>query len=96
MRHLRCCKLASELYQSTANLKLPAHLKSQWLRACSSVALNLAEGTGKSSLEIALGSVRECQAIAQLEPRRFSDRMIDQLDHLGASVYRLILKSQRN
>ena len=36
-------ELAIAFYQASKGIYLPAHLKSQFLRACSSVALNLSE-----------------------------------------------------
>lgn len=38
---------------------------------------------------IALGSVRECQAIVELEPEAFTNTSRDLLDHLAASTYKL-------
>ena len=100
MRNLRCYRLANQLYRETCSISLPRHLKSQWLRACSSIVLSLAEGTGKSSqrdqkrfFDIALGSIRECQAIAELEPARFSPQQLDKLDHLAASTFKLIRRA---
>ena len=68
--------------------------RSQW--AASSIPLNLAEGHGKSSradqrrfYEIAMGSLRECQAILELEDLQHSSQW-KTLDQLGASLYKLI------
>ena len=78
MLQLRSFHLAVQFYQHAEGLKLPHHLKEQLLRAASSVALNLSEGTGKLSkkdrcrfFQIALGSVRECQAIQSLGTEGF-------------------------
>jgi len=72
------------------------HLKDQLHRAASSVALNLAEGTGRSSareqkrfFDIAMGSLRECQAALDLCPETGSEAQIVG-DRLGAHLYRLI------
>jgi hypothetical protein len=58
-------ELAIEVYNESKNIHLPSHLKSQYLRACSSIALNLAEGAAKPTTSdrrklyyIALGSLR--------------------------------------
>ena len=38
---------------------------------------------------IAMGSIRECQAVTELEPEAFNHQTRDLLDHLAASVYKL-------
>ncbi|MGE0173455.1 MAG: four helix bundle protein [Oligoflexales bacterium] len=96
MKTFRTYELAVQFYRSIKNLHLPAHLKSQLLRAASSVALNLAEGRGKFTRpdqrrfqQIAFGSVRECQAIFDL----IDDDYLAQaelLDHLAASLFKLL------
>ena len=97
MRHLRSFQLAVQFYQQAEGIKLPYHLKDQLLRAASSIALNLSEGTGKQSkkdrgrfFQIALGSVRECQAIEALAPKSFDTTASGILDRLGGSIYLLI------
>jgi len=100
MQHLRSYHLAAEFYRACKGATIPCHLKSQLLRASSSVALNLSEGTGKNSkkdqvrfFSIAMGSIRECQAITELEPDGFNIDDLKLLDYLGASVYKLIRNS---
>jgi len=95
MIQLRSYELAIELYQHSKGVRLPAFLKDQLQRATSSVALNLAEGYGKKTTKdrakfftIALGSVREIQAISDLEPAAFIG-LTEKIDHLAASVYKL-------
>ena len=97
MLHLRSFHLAVQFYEQARGIKLPHHLKDQLLRAASSVALNLSEGTGKLSkkdrcrfFQIALGSVRECQAIQSLEPHSFNTQSSESLNRLGGSIYLLI------
>jgi four helix bundle protein len=97
MRKFQCYQLAVNLYQQTKTVRLPAHLKNQYQRACSSIALNLAEGWGKGISadrkrfwKIALGSIRECESITALEPQAFGTRQLALLNHLAASTYRLI------
>ena len=70
--------------------------------AALSIALNLSEGTGKSSMpdrirffEYAMGSIRECQAIFEVESDAFTNSQKDLLDHLAASAYKLIKGSRR-
>ena len=95
MIQLRCYELAVELYRDTKALRLPNGLKDQLMRAVSSIALNLAEGYGKKTTKdrcryfsIALGSVREVQAIADLEPQVLKV-VATKIDRLAASVYKL-------
>jgi four helix bundle protein len=74
---------------------LPAFLKLQALRASSSVALNIAEGYGKPTARdrarffaIALGSAREVQAVADLEPTGTAS-LRAKADRLAAGLYKL-------
>jgi four helix bundle protein len=88
-------ELAIEFYRLSTKLKLPSHLRDQYLRACSSVALNLSEGSTKPTLAdrrkfyfIALGSMRECQTLLRLNG--CADLILWQkADYLGACVYKL-------
>ena len=96
MKNFRTFNLAVEFYRMMRALRLPGPEQDQCRRAALSIALNLAEGRGKSSTKdqlrffhIAMGSVRECQAIlilCNLEDSRYWDM----LDRLAASLYRLI------
>ncbi|MBI1859802.1 MAG: four helix bundle protein, partial [Deltaproteobacteria bacterium] len=63
------------LYLACKKLKLPLFLKDQLLRASSSVALNVAEGSGKWTgkdqkrfYSIAYGSLRECRPDSKPKP----------------------------
>ncbi len=92
---LRTYELAVELYQECKLLKLSKNLKDQVLRASSSIALNLAEGYGKTGQKdrtrfftYAFGSLREVQAVADLEPLALA-HLKDKLDRLGACLYKL-------
>ncbi len=86
---------AIKFYELSKDLKLPSHLKCQYLRACSSISLNLSEGAAKPTLAdrrkfyfIALGSLRECQTILRLHGQ--SDKIVWQkADYLGACLYKL-------
>jgi len=89
----RTYELAVQFYRESRDLGLPTFLRDQFDRASSSIVLNLAEGSAKASrkdrhrfFQIALGSVRECQAILRLEPRQ-----IPTLDRLAASNYKLCI-----
>ncbi len=95
MNTFRTLDLAKEYYQLSRNLKLSSHLKDQFLRSCSSVALNLAEGNAKLSekeklrfYEIAHGSFRESVTILDLEGINQEDIRV-KADRLGASLYKL-------
>ena len=78
-------------------VKLPGPLGNQLARAASSIALNIAEGTGRRGVKdrlrfftIAMGSIRECQAVIDLESNKFGHQTRRTLDHLAASTYKLI------
>ena len=96
MKNFRTYQLAVTFARSAASLKLAGHLRDQLLRASSSVVLNLAEGAGRAGrkdqkrfYQIAMASLRECQAILDLEQITSSE--IDQLaDKLGAHLYKLL------
>lgn len=95
MNSFRALDLAKEYYRQSLNLKLSSHLRDQFLRSCSSVALNLSEGNAKMSekeklrfYEIAHGSFRESLTILDLEGISNEEiRMI--ADRLGANLYKL-------
>ena len=96
MKDFRTYQLAVKFYQLTADLRLPRHLRDQLQRAASSVALNLAEGAGRFSKKdqkrfyhIAFGSLRECQAILDLEGKN-TDEIGTSADVLAAHLYKLI------
>lgn len=93
----RTYELAVEFYRETRSCRLPVHLRQQFDRAASSIALNLNEGWGKSGrndrlrfFSIAFGSIRECQAIFALEPGALRATQARKLDQLAASAYRLL------
>jgi four helix bundle protein len=89
-------QLAVQFYREARGQSAPRHLKDQLLRAASSIALNLSEGSAKRSIadrrrfyEIALGSVRECEAIVELlEPH--SDKLKEPIDKLARHTYNLV------
>ncbi|MGE3975800.1 MAG: four helix bundle protein [Bdellovibrionales bacterium] len=95
LKNFQAFHLAKEHYQLCKQLKLPMFLKDQLLRASSSVALNLAEASGKRTpkdqirfYSIALGSLRECEAIFEIESIR--DEKVRKLcDRLGAIIFKL-------
>ena len=99
LKNFKTFQLANDFYQNCSKIKLPLHLKDQLNRASSSIALNLAEGSGKSSpkdrkrfYSIALGSLRESKAILILA--NINNPQLENLsDQLGACLYTLINKS---
>ena len=98
----RTYQLSVEFYRQCHGVAAPGFLKNQLLRAASSVALNLSEGSAKSSekerrrfYEIALASLRECQTALELNSTRVP-ALLDLADHLGASLYRLVHPKKTN
>lgn len=96
LQNFRSYQLAVEFHRSATRASLPAYLRDQFLRASSSVALNLAEGSAKPTVKdrmkfyrIALGSLRECQAVLDLVPQR-DGMLVTRADQLGACLYRLV------
>lgn len=95
MKTFRTLELAIEFHEKVESLKLTGHMRDQLLRAASSVALNLAEGNGKSSekekkrfYQIAYASVKETQTILRLI--KADDEVKALADRLGASTYKLV------
>ena len=67
-------RLAVEFYRLIKSVKTETHLKSQLLRAASSIVLNCGEGFGRRThadrrrhFSIAFGSLRESQAALDLK-----------------------------
>ena len=96
MKNFRTYMLAIEVYSQSQKLVLPSHLKKQFDRAASSVALNLAEGYGRRTdadrkhfFTIAFGSTRECQCICALVGKNATD-ICAKFDSLAAHIYRLL------
>ena len=91
----RVFELATRFFQGIKRLQLPRHLRDQMARAAASVALNAGEGYGRRTwpdkrrfYQMALGSMRECQAILILVDAKDRE-LLDIADHLAASLYRL-------
>lgn len=105
LKNFRTYNLATEFHFQCENISksLPGYLRSQLLRASSSVALNLAEGSGKSTMRdkfnfynIALGSLRECQSALELAGTHTEDtaELQQQADVLGAHLYKLVIATK--
>lgn len=97
MHHLRSYQLAVQFYRDAKDTKLPRYIKDQFQRAALSIVLNLSEGTGKRTMpdrlrffQIAMGSIRECQSILEIESEAFTATQRDLLDHVAASTFKLI------
>lgn len=94
LSNFKTYQLAKNLYFECEKQRMKDFLKLQLLRASSSVCLNLAEGSGKESVKdqkrfyyIAMGSLREVQAILELAhaPKEVQKLASD----LGGCLYRL-------
>ena len=95
LKNFRSYNLAVELYRACQTIKVPAYVKDQLMRAASSVALNLREGSAKPGPKdrrrfylIAFASLREVQAITDLEQERCA-KLVAEADVLAAHLYRL-------
>jgi four helix bundle protein len=94
-------QIAKKYYWGCKTLKVAKYLQDQLLRASSSIALNTAEGSGKRTPQdqarfysIALGSLRECEAILALE--QIDEPALKSLgDQLGAILYTLSHRHDR-
>ena len=94
LKTFRSYQLAKELYTTCKTLPAQGEVRDQLLRASLSVCLNLAEGSGKLGRKdqrkfyvIALGSLRETQAIIDIENYKSVAILAD---NLGACIWRLI------
>jgi four helix bundle protein len=90
---LHALDLAIDLHKEVVSLKLKNPIRDQFERASLSIALNITEGTGRSTpkdrghfFTMAMGSVRECQTLALLSS---NENLIQGFDHLGGFVYGL-------
>jgi four helix bundle protein len=95
LRDFQAFQLAKEFHWGCKNLRISRFLQDQLLRASASVALNTAEGSGKRTAQdqrrfysIALGSLRECEAILELEKIN-NPELFRILDRLGAVLFTL-------
>jgi four helix bundle protein len=88
-------QIAKDIYRCCKPLRMRPFLYEQLIRSSSSIALNIAEGSGKRTeknqgrfYSIALGSLRETQAILELE--EIADKeLLKKVDHLGAILFKL-------
>ncbi len=96
MKTFRTLDLAVGFHEKAIKAKVQGHLRDQLVRAAASIPLNLAEGNAKPSVkekkrfyQSAYGSLKECQTIFKMAKLE-DDALIDQADHLGACLYKLI------
>ena len=94
LENFRSYQMALELYKKSKGQKLPYFLKSQLERAASSIVLNLAEGSARTSKKerarfyvIAFASLREVQALIEMEDSL--KRLESSADQLAANLYKL-------
>lgn len=93
-------QLARKVYFACRNLKVRSHVKDQLLKASSSIPLNLAEGSARRTkadqvrfYSIAFGSLRECQAILDIEEVE-DPALLRLTDDLAAILYSLTRPSK--
>jgi four helix bundle protein len=91
LKNFKTYNLAVELHKSCQKLKVIGCARDQLSRASLSVVLNIAEATGKPTRRdqnkfyaIALGSLRETQALLDVLEHRNLDHLTDQV---GACLY---------
>ncbi len=91
-------QLSVEFYRAGQKIKLPRHLRDQFDRASSSIALNLAEGNGKPTKKdkrkyfcISMGSLRECQAVLGLVDA--DSQIVALANQIGACLSKLCYPS---
>ncbi len=96
MKTFKTLDLAIEFYDQALEIKATGNLKDQLHRAASSIALNLAEGNAKASVnekrhffQTAYGSLRECQTVFKLL-KVTEDPAVKTADQLGAYLYKLV------
>lgn len=97
MKIFRSYQLAIAFYKNASKIKLLEPADSQFQRAILSIPLNLAEGSGKTSVKdqkkfyaIAFGSIRETQAILTLVEHPKKEILEEELSCLAGHVYKLI------
>ena len=95
LSNFRSYQMAVTLHKGCTTLKLPGYLRDQLLRASSSVALNLAEGSAKPTVRdrlrfynIAFASLREVQSILELASLEGAASHVA-ADQLAGCLYRL-------
>ena len=95
LKGFRTYQLAVDFHHAVRAETFPSYLRDQLLRSSSSIALSLAEGSGRSTKKdqmrffvIAMASLRESQAALDLAPKPYPE-LVKAADILGAHLYRL-------
>src|SRR5688500_8335071 len=91
-------QLAKTFHLACKRVQVTRPFRDQFFRASSSIVLNVAEGAGKRTSAdqrkfygIALGSLRECQAILDIEEVQDA-KLSDRGNQVGAILYALSTK----
>jgi len=100
MKNFRTYDLAVSFYRTTKELELKGDARDQLQRASRSIILNLAEGRARRTLKdqlrffnIAMGSLRESQALLELENLAHHEAT-KTADKVAAALY-LLIKNAR-
>jgi len=99
LENFKAYQLAKDFYWICKTVKLPGFLQEQLMRASSSVALNVSEGSGRRTppdqrrhFSIAFGSLQECRTILELE--KVENPKISHIaDQLAAILFTLSRKA---
>lgn len=102
LRDFKAFQIAKKIHLACKSLKVSRLLRDQLLRASASIALNIAEGSGKRTAQdqrrfysISLGSLRECQAVLELEEIE-NKELLQWMDQLGAILFTLTRDPPKN
>jgi four helix bundle protein len=98
VKNFRTYQLSIEFYRLCEKIRGARHLQDQLLRASSSIALSLAEGSERGTDPdqrkcycMAMGSIRECQAILDLiGSPQITEEVRKLADTLAASIFKLL------
>ena len=101
LKDFRAYQISIIFYRQCEDVKCAKHLREQLMRASSSIALNLSEGSAQSTpanrlrfYHMALGSTRECQTILDLANLNQNSPILQTVDQLAALVYKLCRTQQ--
>ena len=93
MKNFRTYQLAKHFRVEVLRMNLKGNMKDQADRASLSIILNLAEGSAKTGAKdrrrfflMAMGSLRECQALIEITNHTELTKLVDQL---GGSINKL-------
>jgi four helix bundle protein len=96
---LHALRIATELYKEVEKHNFSNPIRDQFRRAALSIALNITEGTGRTTpkdrerfFDIALGSLRECQTLAELTG---IEKLVQGYHHLGGYIYGLCRSTKK-